>query len=61
MVVTVSLVLGSSVATGESDGRREASLLVLLLLRKVERSSGTGSRAGVAVVVVMSLAEGLGI
>ena len=63
MVVTVSLVLGSSsVATGESDGRRKASLLVLVLLRRVGRSSGTGGRAGVAVVVVMmSLAEGLGI
>ena len=62
MVVTVSLVLGSCVATGESDGRREASLLAFLLLRRVGRSSGTGSRAGVAVVVMMmSLAEGLGI
>ena len=56
VVVTVSLVLGSCVATGESDGRREASLLVFVL-----RGVGSGTGAGVTVVVMMSLAEGLGI
>ena len=56
VVVTVSLVLGSCFATGESDGRREASLLVFVL-----RGVGSGTGAGVAVVVMMSLAEGLGI
>jgi hypothetical protein len=62
VVTTVSLVLGtSSVATGESDGRRETSLLVFVLRRV--GSGGTGAGAGVVVMVMMvrGLAKGLGI
>ena len=52
-MVAVSLVSGSSIATGESDRWREASLLVFVL-------RGAGS-TGAGAVVMSSLAKGLGI